>query len=59
MTNKSIREYQRKNAHTLKQHRFPIPTEPKSIVYRRDREMERRREQIASGRLKKENGLVV
>lgn len=58
MTNKLIREQQKKNAYNLKQVNFPKPMVPNSIKYKCDREMARRKAQIAKGQLKAENGLA-
>jgi hypothetical protein len=67
MPNKKIRALQRANSKKLdengmalvRQRRFPTPTQPQSKIYRRDREMERRRQQIARGYLTASNGLAV
>lgn len=66
MTNSAIRLQQRENSKKLdedgklliRQRNFPKLTTIKSIVYKTEREQERRKAQIKKGQLRYENGLI-
>ena len=66
MPNSRIRALQSANSKKLdedgglliRQRNFPAPTQMVSKLYRRDREIDRRKRQIARGQLTVSNGLI-